>query len=147
MRKSFKYALVSLLVALIVGGLIFAYSNRRYMHTIRINWSINLPDSNKEIYSKNWGMDWMGDGESYHVFQYHDNKIIIKSLDWNEGSNISMESEVLKLIDTLGVSKEYIPDFQDSYKYFTKIKTDGYSTIYLIYFEDTKKLYVIENIF
>lgn len=142
MRKSFKFAVVALLVTGIIGTFIFAYINR-HSFDILPNWSITLPSPDKVIYSKsNFG--WPSDGEIYHIFQYNDNKKIIKLLEWNDGRNLSMEPKVLRIIEALGVPEENIPNFQGRYKYFKKIKDDN-STLYLIYFDDIKRLYIIEN--
>lgn len=145
MRKSFKFTIIALLATGIIGTFIFAYINRQSID-ITSNWSIKLPYPDKVIYSMD-NIGWFGEGETYRIFQYHDNKKIIKSLEWNNGRNTSMESEVLKIIESLGVSEENIPNFQDSYKYFIKIEKDDNSTLYLIYFDDIKRLYIIENIF
>jgi len=142
MRKSFKFTIVALLVTGTIGTFIFARINRQ-RNDIISNWSITLPSPNKVIYSKN-NFGWPSDGEIYHIFQYNDNKKIIKLLEWNDGRNFSMESKVLRIIETLGVPEENIPNFQGRYKYFKKIKDDN-STLYIIYFDDIKRLYIIQN--
>lgn len=142
MRKSFKFAIVALLVTGIIGMYIFVRINRQWTDVIS-NWSITLPSPDKVIYSKsNFG--WPSDGQIYHIFQYHDNKKIITLLEWNDGRNLSMEPKVLRIIEALGVPEENIPNFKGRYKYFKKIKDDN-STLYLIYFDDIKRLYIIQN--
>ena len=90
---------------------------------------------------------WPGDGERYHVFTYHDSNKIIKSLEWKSGRYPLLETEVLKVLEMLGVPDANLPDFQRNYLYYIKRDHSFVSTIYLIYFTDTKTLYVIENIF
>lgn len=46
----------------------------------------------------------------------------------------------------LNVPKENIPNFQSNYKYYTTVKHDS-SKIYLIFIDDSKKIYVIEEIY
>jgi hypothetical protein len=145
MRKSFIFAIVALFVTAIAGGFVYAYMNRHYTD-ITMNWSISLPGPSKEIYYVDDGPSFLGDGIRYHIFQYSDSKKITKLLDWNIVRNASMESEVIKLIETLNVPKENIPDFQNSYMFYIK-NTIGSEAIYLIYFDGLKKLYVVENIF
>lgn len=144
MKKVFVFAGIVLLITLVLGFLV--RFNQQYSLIINGNWSIKLPISYKEIYAIDDGPSFLGDGKRYHVLQYQESNKIIKSLDWDSGSNASMEIEVTKIIEELGASKEYIPDFKDSYKFYTILKTDG-SKLYLIFYETTKRLYVVEKIF
>ncbi|MGB7595547.1 MAG: hypothetical protein WBL80_08270 [Erysipelotrichaceae bacterium] len=147
MKKSWIITVIALFVIAIVGVLLFAYLDQRYTGDIRSNWGIELPAPSKQIYYTDDGPSWMGDGTRYHLFQYHDDKKISKAFEWKDISNLPMESEIVKLIESIDVPDEYAPDFKKKYKYFIKKSSEDSSTIYLIFFEDTNQLYIIENIF
>ena len=147
MKKSTKYRIITFFVILIVGGFLFSLLDHTYTSIIRSNWSISLPIPAKQIYSMDNSGGWPGDGERYHVFTYRDSTKIIKSLEWKSGRYPLLESEVVKVLEMLGVPDANLPDFQRNYLYYIKRDNSFVSTIYLIYFTDTKTLYVIENIF
>ena len=42
----------------------------RYYHTVNSNWNIHLPREYEEIYYKDSGASFHGDGERYSVFEY-----------------------------------------------------------------------------
>ena len=147
MKKSNKYRIIAFFVILIVGGFLFSLLDHTYTSTIKLNWSINLPKPSNQIYSiDNSHESWFGDGERYHVLTYHDSKKIIKSLDWKNGRYPLAETEVLRILGNLEVPTANLPDFQKPYIYYIKREQNVSSTIYLIYFPDTKTLYVIETI-
>lgn len=74
--------------------------------------------------------------------QYKD--IINLSFRLVDYKNQIVESEIMKILNDLNISKENMPDFDSEYKYYTKQK-DGHDKIYLIFVPETKKLYVIED--
>jgi len=135
------------IVIVVVIGLFFygCLNNNNYDTIIYQNWSIHLPKSYQEVYSKDSGSSFLGDGERYHVFQYNKLSDIKESLVWENTRNSIMESEILKITEYLDVLDEYIPNFENEYNYF--IKYENYSTIYLILIEDSKLLYIIEDIY
>jgi len=148
MKKSTKSRIIAFLFILIVGGFLFTLLDRSYTSKIRWNWSINLPIPAKQIYSiDNIADGWFGEGEKYHVLTYHDSNKIIKSLAWKSGRYPLAETEVLKILESLEVPAANLPDFQKTYLYYIKREPSEGSTIYLIYFTDTKTLYVVETIF
>lgn len=57
-----------------------------------------------------------------------------------------MESSVKKVLNMLKVNEKNMPDFKYDYMYYTKVKEDN-SKIYMIFFYNTKRLYVIEDMF
>lgn len=117
-----------------------------YTKIIDRNWSIKLLDSYKKIYSIDSGANVHGDGERYHIFQYTNENDVKKSVNQESNKNKSIETEIDKVLYELNVPKENMPDFQNSYKYYTLSKEDS-SKIYLVFISDTEKLYVIEDIY
>lgn len=148
MKKHFKFIGVFVLLSVIIVTTVFLYRqiNKPYTKIIDMNWSIKLPNSYKEIYSIDSGASVHGDGERYHIFQYTKENDINQSVNWESNKDKSIETEIDKLLSELNVPKENMPDFQNNYKYYTSLKQDS-SKIYLIFISDTKKLYVIEDIY
>lgn len=148
MKKSLKGSVIILLIIILssVTAFIFIKNNEPYTKIINMNWSIKLPSSYKEIYSIDSGASFQGDGQRYHILKYDGEDDLNLALNWENNKNEYMETSVQKVLNTLNVSKGNMPDFQDNYKYYTKILKDN-SKIYLIFFTDTKKLYVIEDIY
>lgn len=140
--KKILFIVIVVVVGLSTYGFI---NNNKYYTTIYQNWSINLPKSYQEVYSKDSGSSFLGDGERYHVFQYENVSDIKESLVWNSNKNTMMESEIIEITKNLDVLDKYIINFQNEYNYF--IKYDNYSTIFLILIEETKLLYIIEDIY
>lgn len=147
MKKLFKFIGVFLLIVIIlISVFLYIQINKPYTEIIKINWSINLPSSYKEIYSIESEVSVHGDGERYHVFEYTKENEINQSVDWENNKDKSIETEIGKVLSTLNVPKENMPNFQSNYKYYTALK-HKLSKIYLVYFTDTEKLYVIEDIY
>jgi len=136
---------ISLVIVLFVGFL-YKKINMPYTDVIRLNWSIKLPNPYEEVYSIDSGPSFHGDGERYHIFSYKDNEDVELSLKWKEGKNVAVESAINQVLNTLNVPAKYMPDFQSKYKYYLKREQDS-SVIYLVFFPNTKRLYVIEDIY
>ena len=147
MKKLVKFAGIFLLIMItLIFVFIYTQINKPYTEIITINWSIKLPKSYKEIYSIESEANVHGDGERYHILQYENENDIDKSVKWERSKDKSIETKVNSVLSKLNIPKENMPYFQNSYQYYTEMK-DKISKIYLIYFPDTKKLYVIEDLY
>lgn len=146
MKKSLKF-LVPILFTFITFAIFICISiNQPYTKIIYSNWDIKLPTPYKEIYYTDSGESFHGDGERYSVFQYKKEKDILESLNWQDGKKSSIEESINEVLIKLNVSVENMPNFKNSYKYYATGKED-HSKIYFIFFTDTKKLHVIEDIY
>jgi len=147
MKKLMIFTIIILLViVLIITVLFYGNINKPYIEIINLNWSIELPNSYKEIYSIDSGASFHGDGERYHIFEY-DNKIDVEiPLNLESNKNIAIESAIEKVLNNLNVAQVNRPNFECEYKYYSK-KMDDSSKIYLIFETNTKRLYVIEDIY
>ncbi|MFW2488576.1 hypothetical protein ACN077_08350 [Clostridium chromiireducens] len=134
------------LAVLVIAVFLYVQINKAYTKIIDINWSISLPTSYKEIYSIDSGASFHGDGERYHIFQYAKESDINQSVNWKNNKDEYIETEIDKVLSSLNVRKENMPNFQSNYKYYTIGKDDN-SKIYLIFTTDSKKLYVVEDIY
>lgn len=155
MKKVWIFLLGSiLLVIVLITSFIYIEVNKPYTEIINLNWSIKLPETYKKIYSTDSGSNFFGEGVRYSIFEYNSIEDINTSLNWNNNENKVVDSgikkvqqtEIKEVINDLNIPIENMPDFKSKYKYYTKLKADS-SKIYLIFVTDTKKLYIIENIY
>lgn len=147
MGRLFKFIYVGVLLFIIIIISVFSYIqiNKSYTRIIDRNWSIKLPNSYKKIYYIYSGASFHGDGERYTILKYTKEDNINKSVNWKNVKDKSIETEINKVLSTLNVPIENMPNFHSNYKYYTTVKDDS-SKIYLLFFNDTEKLYVIEDI-
>lgn len=148
MGRLFKFIYVGVLLFIIIIIFVFSYIqiNKSYTRIIDTNWSIKLPNSYKKIYYIDSGASFHGDGERYTILKYTKEDDINKSVNWKNVKDKSIETEINKVLSTLNVPIENMPNFQSNYKYYTTVK-DASSKIYLLFFNDTEKLYIIEDIY
>lgn len=87
--KRLKLCLLALIICFGLCGCegIGFTSIRRYADCMNTNWHLNLPETDVEIYVKNSGVSFTGDGIRYHILQYDEESadIILKSFDWEAG--------------------------------------------------------------
>ncbi|MEZ0536625.1 hypothetical protein ACAG39_05155 [Caldicellulosiruptoraceae bacterium PP1] len=145
MERLLKFIGAILLLFIVIVIFLYIQINT-YSKVINLNWSIKLPNSYKEIYSANSGASFHGDGQRYHIFEYNNENEINQALNWINAKNVSMELEINKILNNLNVSKQNMPDYNKKYKYYVKFQEDS-SKIYLIFVPDTRKLYIIEDIY
>lgn len=148
MGKLFKFIYVGVLLLIIIIIFVFSYIqiNKSYTKIIDMNWSIKIPNSCKKIYYIDSGASFHGDGQRYTIFEYTKEDNINQSINLENSKNKSIETEINKVLSTLNVPIENLPNFQNNYKYYTTAKDDS-SKIYLLFFNYTEKLYVIEDIY
>lgn len=116
----------------------------RYYHTINKNWKIDLPREYKEIYYKDSGPSFLGDGERYSVFQYETLDEINSAIEWeNKGDGIEIHAE--NILRSLEVPKEYYPNYYYDLKYYNNQEEDS-SQIYIILNSHLKRVYIVEDI-
>ena len=149
-KKYKKYILIFLFI-LTIGSIAFIKLNNYikdmnlYSNIIEKNWGINLSKEYEEIYNKD-EKSFLGDGNRYHLFQYKNPININKNFDWINEKNSSIESQILKILGELDVEEKYMPNFEKNYKYYFKSNQDS-SKIYILYFEDEKKVHTIESLY
>lgn len=145
MKKKLLIIISILLIVFLGRDYIKEKLTRPYHEIIYLNWKINLPNKYEEIYSTDSGPSFNGDGERYHIFQYKREEGIGVFSSWDSNKNREMEKKVKDILYSLEVPKDKKPNFKKHYYYCTRNK-HGNSDIYLIYFRDTKELFIIEYI-
>lgn len=148
MSKKRKWIILLILSMSICGFFIFEFieEHNLYSNIIKSSWNIELPSEYKEIYSKDSGESFLGDGQRYHIFEYGDNNEIDKTINWEKGKNTKIEFEINEILEEININKMYSPNLAKDYKYYIQ-KDKDFSELYIIFFEKENRIYVIENIF
>lgn len=115
------------------------------MYCINVNWNLDLPRNYEEIYYKDSGPSFNGDGERYSIFRYKNLEEINVAVDWKE-KNSSIETNVVNILRKLKVPEEYYPNYNSNCKYYYYIEEDN-SKIYMILDINLNKIYIVEDIF
>lgn len=121
-----------------------AYNIQDYTFAIDANWSIQLPNTHKEVYSVDDGQSFNGDGRRFHVFLYEDKNDITDNLIWKTNKNTIVENQVIEIMNNLDIDDMYLINFDQTYKYIEKYSGDG-SSLFLILIEDM--LYSVEEFY
>ena len=105
-------------------------SIRRYADCMNRNWHLNLPETDVEIYVKNSGASFTGDGIRYHILQYDEESALADKME--------------EWLDSIDVPLEDRPK-QNEWKHTTLLrKEDTRDHLIMFFDEDTNQLYVVE---
>ena len=118
--KNKKRSILTITFVIIVLGaamaLIWKYL-ADYNTALKANWEISIPSKARytEIYSKDSGPSFLGDGFRYHVFSYKDHAYVEEMLDWESDEKQTIfhgnyTDAVNAWLDTIEVPAEYRPD-------------------------------------
>ena len=117
-----------------------------YAYVLSTNWQICIPASchPSELYSKDSGTDFHGDGWRYHIFTYEDPASIRTMLEWKSlGPSLTYyENTVSDWLNELHVPSGKRPDYAECL-YWSKAR-DGDDQIVVLWDERQKLLYTAE---
>ena len=146
MKRKLLFIIIIFFIIFIGKNYIKEKFSTPYHEIVYLNWKISIPKEYKESYSIDSGASFHGDGERYHIFQYEDEEGISAFVSWEDYKNRDLEKKIKDILYSLEVPKDKKPDFQKHYFYYTIKKNDN-SKLYLLFFRDTKELYIVEDIF
>lgn len=132
-------------VIMLISSVIITKEQNLYYHAINMNWNLNLPRNYEEIYYKDSGPSFNGDGERYSIFKYENLEEVNYLIDWQDKNN-SIEINMISILRKLEVPEEYYPNYNSNFKYYYYMKEDN-STIYMILDINLNKIYIVEDIF
>lgn len=153
MKKSRIKIITKIAIFVIIAAIglpcIWSYLNS-YSPILKINWGFPLPSKAhfSEIYSKDSGASFHGDGVRYHILSYEDHEPIEKMFPWTdqeEKTNFSSsyEDAVSSWLKEINVSDKYKPNYSNCL-YMYKSKDDN-SEIILLWDSSKKLLYIAES--
>ena len=146
--KRLKLCLLALIICFGLCGCegVGFTSTQRYAYCMNINWHLSLPETDVEIYVKNSGASFTGDGIRYHILQYDEESadIILKSFDWEAGElDSELAIKMNEWLDDIEVPSEERK--QNEWKHTTLLrKEDNRDRLIMFFDESTNQLYVVE---
>lgn len=136
-------------ICLIIGILFFnilSKDSSYYTKAMKINWSINLPDGYERVYDESEdksSTNFLGDGNRYTVIKYNENPEFEDEITWTDSLSDSDKMEIAEVLETLDIM--LLPNALDNnLKYYFQTKLGN--KLWMIYDEDNKFLYIIENL-
>lgn len=148
MKKRNWLIAVAILLILFVAGISKLLPS--YSSTLEANWGISLPRRARltEIYQKDSGASYHGDGVRYHVFSYKYEDYIDLMFAWpptkyptNYYATTSEASEAW--LDEIAVPAEERPDYSKCSSWH-KSQEDN-SEIIFFWDSEQNRLYIVEN--
>ena len=147
-RRTILVATCLFVVVISIGWRLFF----DYSRVIEINWGITLPWKARltEIYEKDSGPSFHGDGVRYHVYSYKYEDYIDLMFAWSgnlENRTLFYQSyfDAADIwLSELGISQEQYPDY-DACLCWYKNAHDN-SEIIIFWNPEINRLYIVENI-
>ncbi len=150
-KKIWLTATTLLLVLTLIGVGGYCYLTD-YAHVLKQNWGISLPFKSlyKEVYEKDSGASFQGDGVRYHVFSYRYEDDIDLMFVWRgvEDATVYYDSysqAAAAWLDEIDVPKDKRPDMTNknlSYWYKTK---DDHDELLFIRDSERNLIYILES--
>ena len=144
-----------IVVAMIAVALFLAFCIRQfiplYSLIMRGNWGISLPLTAlcEQVYEKDTGASFHGDGNRYHIFTYQNEGAIDSMVEWSTEERKtryfdSLSEAAEEWLAEIEVSEELHPDYVECVAWYDS-QMDN-SEIIIYWDKDAKRIYVIESI-
>lgn len=116
--------------------------------TIQQNWNLELPKDSHEVYHKDSGTSFHGDGTFYTVYQTDDVASVKSMADWTTNSSSTVFTDnfpafATYCLDKLDVPSEERIDFEHC-QYYYRVEEDD-SELLLVHNPKLNLLYIVEN--
>ena len=151
--KTGKKLILSILSVIIVLGAAMLLAGKYlsdYNTALKANWEISIPSKARysEIYTKDSGPSFLGDGIRYHVFSYKENAYAEEMLDWEADEKESIfhgnySDTVNAWLDAIEVPAEYRPNCSQCLFWYDS-RNDN-SEIIILWDAENSTIYVVES--
>ena len=148
-RKRMVYLMEVMFViisVIYIRGIMFPEYKEMYMG----NWGFSLPKASecKEIYEKDTGSSFHGDGNRYHVYSYEEVEGIAEMVEWSKTEQntryfSSYREAAENWLTQIGVESESYPDYENVSYYYQRQEDN--SELILIWNSEEEKIYVLES--
>ena len=152
MKSKKRIVTIVLICIIVLGGSMFYIWKHftNYNTALKANWEISIPYQAQftEIYKKDSGSSFHGDGIRYHVFTYKDSTYISQMLDWESEEKETIfygnySNAVNALLDTIDVPSEYRSNCTNCLFWYNS--HDDNSEIIILWDKDNYTIYVVES--
>lgn len=149
LKKKKWLIIISILIVLTVVGI--ANLRPSYSSVLEANWDISLPWKARisEIYQKDSGASFLGDGVRYHVFSYKHEDYINRMFSWSPvefDTNFfypTISDATEEWLDEIDVPADKRPDYTNCFSWYKSDQRDN-SEVVFFWDAELKYLYVIE---
>ena len=145
-----RIVMVTASILLVVGIVCWQVMPPSYSHTMKINWGVSLPVKAlcTEVYEKDSGSSFHGDGIRYHVFSYKYEDYIDLMFAWTSTeyptNYYATTSEAAEAwLDEIDVPDDKRPDYTNCCLWH-KSKEDN-SEIIFFWDNEQNLIYIVEN--
>lgn len=150
-RKIVVISIVTVIVIIIVIGLALAWNHfNDYSTTLKANWGFSLPSKAhySEMYSKDSGASFHGDGIRYHIFSYKEEQPVTEIFDWRNDEektifNSSYQEAIAEWLNSIDVPSEEFPNYSECLYWYES--QDDNSEIIVLWDGSSKRIYVVES--
>lgn len=144
-------SVISIVIIAVVIGLFWVRNHRSdYSAILKFNWGFELPSKShyKEVYSKDSGASFHGDGVRYHIFFYEDDEPIREMLDWSNVEektifSASYEAAVTEWLNGIEVPAEKLPDCSECLYWYESLYDR--SEIVVMWDPGKNRVYIAES--
>ena len=123
MKKKTKIviSIISIVIIAVIIGLVCVWNHLSdYSTVLNANWGFELPSKSHytEVYSKDSGASFHGDGIRYHIFSYEEDEPIREMFDWSNVEektiySASYEAAVTEWLNNIDVPAEKFPNYSE----------------------------------
>jgi hypothetical protein len=126
--------IVSIILLILISLFLLTYYLKDYNTAIKNNWRMSLPKGHrKELIATNSESSFLGDGHRYHIFIYKEEPKQDNFDNYKSTKDISVETEVQKILNSLDINQQNRPDFSKEYYWYMKNgASDPRDKLYLI---------------
>jgi len=151
MKKKILTGITALvLIALLAVGLMKQITD--YNSVINANWGFNIPRKAhyEEIYSKDSGSSFHGDGIRYHVFSYENEEPVSEMFFWGENNGPTRfhdhyQQAACDWLTEISVPIESYPDFQNCHYAYFHGPDDPRNEIIILWNSEADLLHICES--
>ena len=150
-KKRILFA-IAVVIIIVLGAIMFFIWQHLtdYNTSLEANWKVSIPSKShySEIYSKDSGQSFHGDGIRYHIFSYKDHSYVAEMLDWEAGEKETIyygnySDTVNAWLDKVEISDEYRPRCSDCVFWYDS-QNDN-SEIIILWNKENATIYVVES--
>lgn len=141
---------IAVVIAIVIGSALTWNYFQDYSTTLNANWEIQLPRKAhySEVYRKDSGATFHGDGIRYHVFSYQEEKQISRMLDWSDHEekmifHSSYSEAITEWLNSIDVPSGEWPNDSECLSWYES-QADN-SEIIVLWDAGLKRIYVVES--